>query len=223
MVPGGVAEEPRRHRCGARVGAGRAGAAGAADRAGEGRGRRAGARRAIARRRCCSIARLRRAARARPGVRPPHLPRDPRRLGPAPAGRAADAAPMRRTNCASRSRAPKAPTGTRRRCSTSPSRAGRSPSRRTGPSGRCSRPCSKGHVDRAMLPIENTTAGSVYEARPAAPVQPRARRRRDRRRAALPARRGRRAARVAAPHSFAPAGAVAVQRVPGRRCATAKA
>ena len=73
----------------------------------------------------------------------------------------------------------------------------------------------EGHVDRAMLPIENTTAGfGLRVLRPAAAVQPLAGRRGDCRRAPLPARRGRCAARVAAAHPLASAGVVAVQRVP---------
>ena len=57
----------------------------------------------------------------------------------------------------------------------------------------------------------------------AAAIQPVAGGRRDRRRAALPARRGGCADRIAAPHPLASAGAVAVQRVPRRRCASARA
>ena len=73
----------------------------------------------------------------------------------------------------------------------------------------------EGHVDRAMLPIENTTAGSVYESYDLLlRFNLAAGRRGDRRRSPLPARRGGCADRVAAPHSLASAGAVAVQRVP---------
>ena len=57
----------------------------------------------------------------------------------------------------------------------------------------------------------------------AAALQPLAGRRRDRRRAALPAGRGGCAARIVAPHSLASAGVVAVQRVPVRRCRSARA
>ncbi len=212
--------ESRRHRRGARVGARRAGAAGAGHRRGQGRRRRPGARRRSRDGAAAAPLAVRRAARARSGVRAAHLPRDPGRLGAPAAGCAADPrADAAAGTARGASRAPKAPTATRPRCSTSASRSGRWRSRPTDRSRRCSKPCIEGHVDRAMLPIENTTAGSVYEVvRPAAAVQSVARRRGDRRRAALPARRGRRAARVAAPHPLASAGAVAVQRVPRRRC-----
>ena len=74
----------------------------------------------------------------------------------------------------------------------------------------------EGHADRGVLPIENTTAGSVFEAYDSVAPESVDRRRGDRRRAALPARRRRRAPRNDPLHPLSSAGARAVQRVSQR-------
>ncbi len=162
---------------------------------------------------------LRRAARARPGARAPALSRDHRRRDP-PAARLAEGhagrrRPRRRWPWPSRG--PRAPTGTRRRSGTSASSVASSPTSRIDRSARRSKPCNAAMPHRAVLPIENSTAGSVHEVYDLLlPVEPVDRRRRGDRGAALPARParrhpgGRHAGAVASP------GAGAVQRVPGR-------
>ena len=64
---------------------------------------------------------------------------------------------------ASPTRAPRAPTATKPRSGISASSGGRSPSRPTGRSGRPPRPCSTATRCARVLPIENSTAGSVHE------------------------------------------------------------
>ena len=160
---------------------------------GEGRRRRAGARRRSRNGAAAASLGVWRAARARPGVRAADLPRDPGRLGPPPAGCAADAAERTpRRKCGSPSRAPRAPTGTRPRCSIS--RVAQRPvafkaygSFRADARSRDRRPRrSRDAADR-----EHHGRIGLRVVRSAAAVQSVAGRRRDRRRAALPARRRR--------------------------------
>ena len=177
--------------------AGRARAAGARDRRRQGRRRRARCATPSARRRCCSIAsaygeRL----GLDPALRAAHLPRDPRRLGAPPARLAAErptteatrrcAVAYQGTEGAYGHEAALRHFGVERRPVDVQGRIGRS--------ARRSRRCSEGDADRAVLPIENTTAGSVHEVYDLLfRLNLSHRRRRDRRDAALPARRRRRA------------------------------
>ena len=153
-----------RHRQGDPQRARRAGPPGARDRRRQGGRRPARCATRSGRRRCSSTGP---AYGERLGLDPAFvrraLSRDPGRLGPAPAGLAPGARAGRAGRCSSASRARRAPTATRRRASTSAS------SRRpvTLKAYRSFRETleavQEGSVERAVLPIENSTAGSVHE------------------------------------------------------------